>query len=318
MNINYENEIDLELKDIIRNRFNVSEPIYYIFLRYMVLNKINKIKKINVKYFGLFLLKECNLPNEIIFKGIPIKFFNSEEASLLNIIKNWILDLYKESEDISKAKYLESLYLELTKESLKKSLRYKRTSYYKETLILNYLTLLNEKFNVDIDIIYKSDKFSYPKDFRIVKNDEMILEEKISILKMSDNNIIFSEKDIEKYLKNHLDKIEDGLEFLDSQFSITDAIIDILAKDKNGKTVIIELKIECDERLIWQSIYYPKQYKKEYKDEEIRMICLSPFYASWILSAFEELKNIELYEYKLIFDNDNILDIVVNKVNLED
>lgn len=313
MKVNYEDELNLELQNILKNKFNTDNIIFYIFLRYMIINKINNISNIDLIKFTSFLLKECNLPNDIYFNKVFINFFSAEDTSFINIINNWILDLQKDIDGFSRKDYLNSLYKELYNIALKNSSRYKKTSYYKEILMLKTIQLLNEKFKVKINNTFISDKFSYPKNFKISKTIEQTLSEKIEILSKYNETIIFTEKEIENYLKNNLNKLEEGLTFISCQFAIKDAFIDILAKDKNNCTVIIELKIDNDERLVWQSIYYPKQYKIEHSNENVRMICLVPNYSDWILSALKEVKNVELYEYKLVFNDDIILNINISK-----
>lgn len=51
-----------------------------------------------------------------------------------------------------------------------------------------------------------------------------------------------NERDLEHYLVDHIEVIEEGMTFLKRQKSVGGGIIDILAKDSRGNTCVIELK----------------------------------------------------------------------------
>lgn len=106
----------------------------------------------------------------------------------------------------------------------------------------------------------------------------------------------FTEKELEVYLSNNLQLIEEGMTFIENQYKIQNGYIDILAKDKNNKTCIIEIKVKPDDhRLIEQSVYYPTQFK-----EDVRMITIAPSYSYKNYQSLKSLQNVELKYYKVL------------------
>ena len=131
-------------------------------------------------------------------------------------------------------------------------------------------------------------------------------------MKFNNSNLNeIKEKDLETYLINHLDLIEDGLTFQTRQYHLDEGIIDILAKDKDDNIVIIELKIEDDKKIIWQSMYYPKQIKKKF-NSKVRMITIMPFYPKYLLDILNDL-NIEKFSYNIKISNNKIVDLTLKK-----
>ena len=63
------------------------------------------------------------------------------------------------------------------------------------------------------------------------------------------------EKQLENYIVVNLQLIEDDMKLIKVQYSVNDGIIDILARDKNNKLCIIELKVNEDSKsLIFQCV----------------------------------------------------------------
>lgn len=134
------------------------------------------------------------------------------------------------------------------------------------------------------------------KELEIQKKIDKIEQDKITYLNSIATSI--SEKQLEDYLINHLDLIEEGMQFIERQYPIERGILDILAKDKSGKDCIIELKVDKDDkRLIFQCGYYPSQIN----NGNCRMITVAPDYHSRIAIALKNLNYVEMYTYKIDF-----------------
>jgi DNA-binding MarR family transcriptional regulator len=104
---------------------------------------------------------------------------------------------------------------------------------------------------------------------------------------------------LQDYLKDNLNLIEEGLLLINTEHKLEDGRIDILAKDHTGKICIIELKvIDNDEKLVFQSVYYPTLF-----DEEVRMITVAPNYVNKIYDSLNSLKYVEMKQYEIINDN---------------
>lgn len=116
------------------------------------------------------------------------------------------------------------------------------------------------------------------------------------------NNIL--EKQLERQLIENIQIIEEGMIFIHNQYQIKDGIIDILCRDKHGKLCIIELKVvEDDEKLVFQCVYYPTQFK-----EKVRMITIAPNYNYKIQTALQSLGYVEMKRY--IYDEQGNLNII--------
>ena len=103
-----------------------------------------------------------------------------------------------------------------------------------------------------------------------------------------------TEKDIEKYLSENLNIIEEGLTLIKQQYKVENGYIDILARDKNNVICIIEIKkVDNDKSIVEQCVYYPSEF-----DEETRMIAIAPSYKDRILKALTSLKYVEIRTYQ--------------------
>lgn len=108
-------------------------------------------------------------------------------------------------------------------------------------------------------------------------------------------NSKFIEKELENMLIKDLSVIEDGLVFIGSQYPVNKGFIDVLARDRNNKLCIIELKnAKRDTKLIEQCVYYPTQF-----DEEIRMITIAPDYGNKLRTSLEYLGYVEMKTFEL-------------------
>jgi Holliday junction resolvase-like predicted endonuclease len=114
------------------------------------------------------------------------------------------------------------------------------------------------------------------------------------------NKIHIDEATLEELVCANLEQIEHGLTLVQRQYPVEGGRIDILAKDRTDTTVIIELKVSHDDpSLIFQCVYYPKQFA-----EKTRMITIAPYYSQRISNTLKDLDYVEPYTY--IFDNDRL------------
>jgi len=110
------------------------------------------------------------------------------------------------------------------------------------------------------------------------------------------NNSIRSESDLEKYLSTRLYLIEEGMRLVATQHNVKGGIIDILARDKEDRLCIIELKVNKKAKdLAWQCMYYPLQFKDE---EGLRMITIAPDYDQSIKVVLDKLTYVEVKTYQ--------------------
>lgn len=84
-----------------------------------------------------------------------------------------------------------------------------------------------------------------------------------------------SEYQIEEILYVNPEMIEDGLTIIGRQHQTANGIIDLLAKDKDGTLVIIEVKVNAEHDAVSQIAKYFIYFKKEVPDEKIRSILIA-------------------------------------------
>lgn len=159
----------------------------------------------------------------------------------------------------------------------------KTLSQLKKELSANGITWEYSISNKDNFLI--SDKLEYVKDEDHLMNSIFPVREEDS----------FSEAKLERKLIKDLNVIEVGMQLIKNQFEIKNGMIDILAKDKEGRICIIELKIVSnDEKLVFQSVYYPTQILGN-----PRMITIAPSYDYKIKTCLDRLEYVEMKTYRL-------------------
>ena len=91
--------------------------------------------------------------------------------------------------------------------------------------------------------------------------------------------------------------------------------IDILAKDRDNKLVILELKIANDKHLIWQVMYYPYILQSMSKHSSIRVMTVCPSYPEYILNPLKNVKDVEIIQYKPLISNGKIEKLDFTRIN---
>ena len=117
------------------------------------------------------------------------------------------------------------------------------------------------------------------------------------------------EEDLKNYLANNLSIIEPGMNLYKDENDV-DGIeypvdpnnkrIDILAVDKNGIPVVIELKVSRGyEKVIGQCLYYKNRVKKLLETEKVRVVIIAREISQNLKTATEDLQDVQLFEYIL-------------------
>lgn len=118
------------------------------------------------------------------------------------------------------------------------------------------------------------------------------------------------EEQLQDYLAENLGLLEGGLSLWPVEEG--DAVefqvdeqgpsrrIDILAKDKTGCPVVIELKVSRDhERTIGQALYYRARLKRRFKVERVRIFIVAAEISPELRAAASEVSDVLLFEYSL-------------------
>lgn len=115
------------------------------------------------------------------------------------------------------------------------------------------------------------------------------------------------EKDLQIYLSNRLEEIEDGLTLIGREYKTEIGLIDILCKDKKGEYVVIETKAgKAKEAALGQILGYIGALKESGVTENIRGILVASDFESRIVFAVKALQNIKLAKYNLCFKFENL------------
>jgi hypothetical protein len=117
------------------------------------------------------------------------------------------------------------------------------------------------------------------------------------------------EKELQNYLAKNLALIEAGMtlwESADGRSAIEFMVdedgrrIDILAKDKGGTPVVIELKAGSGhERVIGQAMYYRECIKEKLNAPKVRTFIIAREISDEVRIASRAVPDVELFEYKL-------------------
>jgi len=116
------------------------------------------------------------------------------------------------------------------------------------------------------------------------------------------------ERDLEAFISEDVSTIEDGLSLFNGetgrQYSVESGRIDLLARDKEGGIVVVELKAgEAKDASLTQILSYMEDIKTKHpKEEKIRGMIIAHAFSPRLLKAVAFLPSIELLKYKVKFD----------------
>ena len=124
----------------------------------------------------------------------------------------------------------------------------------------------------------------------------------------TEDNEFAYESDLQSYLLKNLSVIEKGLKLYDvdgtkgKEFYIpgTSRRVDILAKDKDDKFVVIELKVSRGyEKVVGQTLFYQSSIKSIFKQDKVRAIIIAREITPELITATKFLPDFQLFEYQL-------------------
>lgn len=266
-------------------------------------------KKVTNKDLIKFVLEELNIE---VFKkeglGAPYVVYDEEEYKIFRVGEDFIDNLEFRA-DLEGDMDLKPLIKFVYDKGYSKSAKYRKLSYYKTYIKYNRLMTLNEKLGItplSSPGIEGFEKSASHNPFR--RSLEETLKANIDAERFMGSNTTtyITEKQLEDYLIKNMNLIEEGMKYMGRQIEIPGGIIDILAKDKNNNICVIELKIDEDKSIVWQSIHYPKEIKKKYRADKIRMMTIAPSYSKHLLNSLKSLDNVETFRYNIVVSQQNI------------
>lgn len=112
------------------------------------------------------------------------------------------------------------------------------------------------------------------------------------------------ERDMQRFLREDIARLEPGLVIIDdgAERAVLSGEIDILARDANGATVVIELKVgKTDARVIGQVLGYMGDIADEDEPEALRGIIVAHAFDQRTRSAARAVSNLRLMRYAVSF-----------------
>ncbi|MDD5063209.1 MAG: endonuclease NucS [Phycisphaerae bacterium] len=139
-------------------------------------------------------------------------------------------------------------------------------------------------------------------------NAESVEDENEEEIAAEENEFAY-ENDLRNYLVRNLSVIEKGLKIYEAQDKTTgeeffvpgtSRRIDILANDKDGNFVVIELKVSRGyEKVVGQTLYYQSMTKTHFNQQKVRAIIIGREITPELKAATQFLPDFELFEYQL-------------------
>lgn len=221
---------------------------------------------------GMFTYKNTMISVSVI-AGYPLKniydnFTHSFEMN--SILRGESTSDFKEWE---KARKEVREWLQISK---RKSQKYRNKRVYPFLVKKWMLDTLNSTYRAEVSAPRTIPNIEYKETVFKLILEEICEREILAFNETVEDPELISEKELEKYIERNLEDIEEGLRFWQSQYQVSRGRIDILAKDKYGSYVILELKVEKDADILWQKWYYTEEIKKRFGTEQVRFIAVLP------------------------------------------
>lgn len=324
--MNYESEFKDIMIDRLKTKFNINHTdvlLAYLKLRYEAVFKSNP--PFGTADFMLFLIKELYISYDksgFDYADTKFSFSFFDENSLIVIGEE--LDYELNDSDISIDldghkmpidQFITMVYQKMLDFSARQMKKYKKSKHKANLQICFKIQELNRIFGVSIN--------DFPPIPHVTQDylmrDQVNYEDRMEIYLFdehfaSKNAAFLSELDLRDYIFEHLYLIEEGLRPIEKEVDAGEGRIDILAKDKHGHFVVIELKTDVDKRLVWQCMYYPDVIQKR-KGGRVRTIAVCPDYPPYMLDVLKKLDHVELYKFEATCTNKSIEDLVIEKIN---
>jgi len=139
-----------------------------------------------------------------------------------------------------------------------------------------------------------------------------------------------NEKELHSIIEKEIDALEEGLELLKYEFGLVKGTPDFLCVDSGGRLVIIEVKLQEDENILFQALRYYNEIDKEryaiakmFSDKNVdpeehpRILLVAEKFSDDLRRlATLVVPEIELYEYTVLCTHDGKQGICYHSVSL--
>lgn len=294
----------------------------YLVKRYMVLNKIDSVKKIEINNFANFI---CDLLYLKIEDGkfkyydlwLPVSSYY--ETSISEMVSSWSILSYN-NRMFSPSKNIVALISKIESDCLKiiglgKRKSNKIKGFYKKYYYDNIvLTELNNSYKI-------VPKFPKITDIGPIKEkafSERTYEEvcdayiKAMVLETDDYTLV-TEKEVETFIYRNHEKYFPGTKLVGRQKQIGSGyIVDIMLSDDEYEYVL-EIKNKKDDRLYWQANNYYTILNSVTK-KKVKVITIAPEYSDEMKGMLKKLKYVEVKKFSLKIQNGKIIDLTMENL----
>ncbi len=142
-------------------------------------------------------------------------------------------------------------------------------------------------------------------EFRLSMGDDFVYEARDNDSDINASATFGLEKDLQSALVGTITQLEPDLTIVDGgvEYSVDSGRIDILAKDKDGCFVVIELKVgTAPDSVITQTLGYMADIADEHGQENVRGIIVADDFNKRVRSASRLIPNLTLISYRYTFE----------------
>jgi hypothetical protein len=237
-------------------------------------------------FFMRFWIEDLAIPvqdGRFLYKGVPVPVTTNIGTPLKNIYDDLLhrlgMDRILSSQDPDPLKEWKRAQKEVEtwlREAKRKSQKYRNKRVYPFVVKKWMLDKLNGAYGAKVTLPKNLPHFHYCEINLKLTLEEVCQREIAAFNEKVEDAELVAESELERYVMEHLEDIESGLKLVGHQYLLPNGRIDILAKDREGAIVVVELKVEKDTDLIWQKWYYTEEIKKRFRTERVRFIAILP------------------------------------------
>lgn len=312
------------IENSLSNAYGLKDELLkeYLIKRYMILNKIYSVNKIEINAFSNFI---CDILYLKIDSGkfqyydlwLPVSSYY--ETSISEMVSSWTILSYNNkmfsptknvAATISKIENDCAKIIDLGKRKANKIKGIYKKYYYDNIVLseLNKSYKVTPKFPIVSDIGPRKDKAFSERTYEEVCDayvKAMVLE--------SDDYTLVTEREVETFIYRNYEKYFPGTKLVGRQKQIGGGyIVDIMLSDDEFEYVL-EIKNKKDDRLYWQANNYYTILNTSSK-KQIKVITIAPEYSEEMKEMLKKLRYVDVKKFSLKIQNGKINDLTMENL----
>ena len=317
----YEYSLEELIENILSKAYSLNDEMLqeYLIKRYMLLNKIYKVNKIQTNDFSKFI---CDILYIDVESG-KFKYYDSwvsvnsyVDDSISSIVENWnvftrVHHIFASNvNEKSVISQIESFCDKIINNGKRKSSKIK--GVYKKYYYDNYvLSELNASYNI-IPTFPIVDGLGPLKEKALSQRTyEDVCEAYISAMFFdSTDNSLLIEKDIENYIYRNHKKYFPDMKFFGKQKELGSGYIADIVLTSDNFDYILEIKNKKDDRLYWQVTNYYNIYNQK-TNKKVKIITIAPEYSDEMVESLKKLPYVEVKKFKIKIESGKISELVM-------